>query len=48
MSDFFNGVMRGISTLIGLLMVAMGAVGRDLGTSWRGPSLLEQHANGLL
>jgi hypothetical protein len=26
MSDFFNGVMRGISTLIGLLMVAMGGI----------------------
>ena len=26
MSGFFNGVMRGISTLIGLLMVAMGGI----------------------
>jgi hypothetical protein len=26
MSDFFNGVMRGISTLIGLMMVAMGGI----------------------
>jgi hypothetical protein len=26
MNDFFNGVMRGISTLIGLLMVAMGGI----------------------
>ena len=26
MSDFFNGVMRGISTLIGLLMAAMGGI----------------------
>lgn len=26
MSGFFNGAMRGISTLIGLLMVAMGGI----------------------
>lgn len=26
MSDFFNGVMRGISTLIGLLMEAIGGI----------------------
>ena len=26
MNEFFNGVMRGISTLIGLLMAAMGGI----------------------
>lgn len=26
MNDFFNGVMRGISTLIGVLMIAMGCI----------------------
>ena len=26
MNDFFNGVMRGISTLIGIAMIAMGGI----------------------